>query len=369
VRLASIRAVAFDKTGTLTAGEPLVESAAYDDDVSPGEMITVAAALAQRSTHPLSRAIVRFAAPLANEARGVKLTGNVESAGGRGVAGRTQIHGVARLGSRRYLVESDMKISDSLRSKLDSSESAGHAMVAVGWNGRVAGFFTLREAPRREAAESIAALRARGLTMRVLSGDLRSRCAALSADLDVPVVGELLPEDKLGETERLRAEYGVAAMVGDGLNDAPALAAADVGIALGCGADVTRESGDVCLLSNDLSRLPWAIALAQRTVRTIRWNLVWAFAYNVGGVALAAAGWLNPIFAAIAMTASSVMVITNSLRLAHDEEMTAHDEYVADATANSGAAPEGVPQPLPPPARRMRPPQGGCVDSAAPATL
>jgi P-type E1-E2 ATPase len=150
----------------------------------------------------------------------------------------------------------------------------------------------------------------------MLTGDRASRAKALAESLGLRFRAELLPDDKLAIIEDLRTGQPVV-MVGDGINDAPALAAADVGIALGSGTDIARHSAQVCLLTSDLARLPWLIDLSRKTQRTIRWNLVWAFAYNVIGIGLAAAGWLHPVLAALAMGLSSLLVVANSLSLAH----------------------------------------------------
>src|SRR5262249_51181368 len=157
--------------------------------------------------------------------------------------------------------------------------------------------------------------RALGLDVAILTGDHCGRARQLESDLEVPVLSGLMPEQKLAAIREARAQFGPVAMVGDGINDAPALAASDVGVALGCGADVSRDAAQVCLLSDDPGRLVWAIGFARATVRTLRRNLVWAFAYNVGGVALAVSGHLNPALAALLMVVSSVLVVRSSLSL------------------------------------------------------
>jgi P-type E1-E2 ATPase len=173
----------------------------------------------------------------------------------------------------------------------------------------------LREELRLEAAAAIASLRQQGRDVAALTGDNAARGAALTRELGVPVQADLLPHDKMAAIEEARRSVGPVAMVGDGINDAPALAASDVGIALGCGADVSRDSAVVCLLGDDPAGVPWAIDLAQRTVRVIRQNLFWAFSYNVLGIGLACTGRLNPTLAALAMALSSFLVVANSLRL------------------------------------------------------
>jgi P-type E1-E2 ATPase len=183
--------------------------------------------------------------------------------------------------------------------------------------------FVFREDLRPETREAIALLRRQGLGVAVLTGDLAGRGAALVRELGVPVAAELLPEDKVTALAKARQAFGPVAMVGDVIIDAPALAARDVGVALGCGADVSRDAATVCLLGNDLCRLPWAIGLARRTVGAIRRNLFWAFAYNGLGIGLAVSGYLNHVWAALALVLSNLFVVSNSLRLGNMAEETA----------------------------------------------
>jgi P-type E1-E2 ATPase len=175
--------------------------------------------------------------------------------------------------------------------------------------------FAFSEKVRPEAETSIALLRRLGLKCAMLTGDRMPRAGALAKSLGLDFQAALLPDDKLAAI-RLLQSAGPVVMVGDGINDAPALAAADVGIALGSGTDISRHSARFCLLTSDLARLPWLVQLSRQTERTIRWNLVWAFAYNILGIGLAAVGWLHPIAAALAMGLSSLLVVTNSLGLA-----------------------------------------------------
>ena len=193
-------------------------------------------------------------------------------------------------------------------------EQAGHSLVCLAQEGRVVALFALAEQIRAEMPAVLRRLTEMGLELGVLTGDSRARGDALAATLRLPVQAELLPDQKLAAVRAVRRRVGPTAVIGDGVNDAPALAGADVGIAVSSAADLACQSADVCLLANDLARLPWAIALARRTCRTIRQNLLWAFAYNVIGVGLACVGLLNPIWASVAMVASSLAVIANSLR-------------------------------------------------------
>ena len=243
------------------------------------------------------------------------------------------------LGSPRLMREQRLAFGDRLESCLQQVEADGRSVVCVGWNGAVRGLFGLDEKLRHETKPAITECADIGLQVGVLSGDAVTRVERLGDELGVPVAGGLLPNDKVAQIRGLRGcgagvspasfqpgrlhhrrqagrpHHTAVAMVGDGINDAPVLAAADVGIAMGCGADVSRQAADVCLLSNDLRRVPWSIGLARATVATIRQNLFWAFFYNVLGVALAASGHLSPVWAAAAMVASSTLVIGNSLRL------------------------------------------------------
>lgn len=307
-RLAGIRTVCFDKTGTLTTGRPRV---ARFVTASGTPVLTVreeAVALASGSTHVLSQAIVEFAgrhSPI--DLRTVRVIG------GKGVKSISPELGVVVLGSEAFLVENGLSIPQSLRAELNAAAIAGRPVSLIGWEGSARGVFSFEEDFRGEAVPALRDLKIAGCQVVVLTGDPWASASRLSEKLGVPVLTGLLPESKLARVREL-CGAGPVAMVGDGLNDAPSLAASDVGIAMGCGADVSRDAAGVCLLGNDLTRISWAIDLARKTVRTIRWNLFWAFSWNVVGVGLAAAGLLNPTLAAFAMIASSVLVISNSLR-------------------------------------------------------
>jgi Cu+-exporting ATPase len=190
--------------------------------------------------------------------------------------------------------------------------------VCIGWDGLVRGLFLFREQIREESTAVLQQLRMDGLSVQVLTGDRSARVLELEELGDVQIAAELMPEEKLAAIQQIRQQMGAVAMVGDGINDAPALAGADVGLAMACGTDVARQTADVCLLGDDLNAVPWAIQMARRTVATIRTNLFWAFSYNCVGIGIAAFGALNPVIAAIAMAVSSFLVVSNSLRLARD---------------------------------------------------
>jgi P-type E1-E2 ATPase len=218
------------------------------------------------------------------------------------------------LGSPRLMEQSQLRFPPSLRQAL-SDAGGRQPVVCLGWQGSVRAVFMLAEQWRSEAHRVLDCLTRTGIKVRVLTGDLAARGDELSRQLGVDVEAGLLPAEKQRAVVDMRKQAGAVAMVGDGINDAPALAAADVGIAMGCGTDVTRDAADVCLLGDDLSMLLWSIELARRAKRVIRQNLFWAFVYNGGGIALAAAGWLNPVWAAVAMVGSSLLVVGNSQRL------------------------------------------------------
>ncbi len=337
-RLARVDSIFFDKTGTLTEADLQVE-AAHRVDCTEGEVVSRTAAIAAQSEHIASRALLRWAADHGTTDEAIQA--EVRQVPGRGLivvdaAGST----TAWLGSPQFLEESGMAWPTELRRRADAAKAAGDPVVALGWEGSVRALFSLRERLREGAFEALAALRALGLRVEILTGDHPGRAARLAAELGVPVRAELVPEAKVAAVaERVQAGHCVA-MVGDGINDAPALARAEVGIALGCGADVSRDVADVCLLANDPRRVAWAIELSRRTVRVIRLNLFWAFAYNLIGTGLAVAGRLNPILAALAMAISSFLVVTNSLRLADRE---ASDEAVPSKVAETLRMPEEVP--------------------------
>jgi cation transport ATPase len=311
-RLANVRALRFDKTGTLTTGVAQVADLVVEEGESRRELCHVAAALAAGSNHVFSLAVLDYLHAL-RTTRGVE---NLECVAGRGLrATLTESRQTALLGSLRFAEEAGMEVSGVVAERARQALMQGESFTVVGWGDRVRGVFVFREHVRDEAREALRQCRALGLDLAVLTGDHAARGKSLARELDIPVSSELLPEEKLAAISRTQREIGPVAMIGDGVNDAPALAASDVGIALGCGADLTRDAAVICLTGNDLSRLPWAIDLARRTVRVIRQNLFWAFAYNVLGILLAAAGWLNPMWAAGAMVVSSLFVVVNSLRL------------------------------------------------------
>lgn len=318
-RLAQVRAIRFDKTGTLTTGVPRVAAFLCAAETERGEALHRAATLAAGSTHVFSRAIAEEA-PV--EASRETPALEVRNLPGRGLEAQWQRQAqsqrvTVRLGSLRWLAMTGLQMPDELAQQVAGRQADAAPMTGVGWDGLVRGVFVFDEQLRDDAAQCLRWCRAEGLDVAVLTGDEAARGAVLARLLGAPVEAGLLPADKLAAIGRAQRLVGPVAMVGDGINDAPALAAADVGVALGCGADVTRETASVCLLTDELARLTDAVDLARRTVAVIKQNLWWSFGYNSAGILVAAAGWLNPVLASLLMTVSSALVIGNSLKLAH----------------------------------------------------
>ncbi|MEZ6054569.1 MAG: heavy metal translocating P-type ATPase [Planctomycetaceae bacterium] len=315
-KLSVVKAVRFDKTGTLTSDVAHIARVHTDGHTDRTDVITRARSLAATSTHI-------FAQTILNDTESPVAASDIlksRSLPGLGVEGCWDgERAPTLLGSEKLMLLHGMEIPHVLRSVLDQEETAGNAVTLIGWDVAVRGVFVFNEVLREDADDAIAGCRALSLDIAILTGDHEGRGRQISSLLNVPVHAGLLPDGKLSLIRETHQTVGDVAMIGDGINDAPALAAADVGIAMRSRADVSRDSADICLLSNDLCRIPWAIDHARQTVRIIRQNLGWAIGYNSLGIALAAFGWLHPIIAAALMLVSSVVVIANSLRLQSHE--------------------------------------------------
>ena len=309
--LADIGAACFDKTGTLTGGELSVHLLKCAEQYTPDQILKAASALASGSTHPLSKSILIYAREQNREFDN-EVTSPVETISGKGLRGVVSTFGEVLLGSRRLMEENNLNWPVELREELQ--HESPHLQVFLGFQGHTQGVFHFVEQSRPEAAEAVAACKDFGLELCMITGDASNRAEAIAKELEISVQSQQLPDDKFASIETFRTQAKVA-MIGDGLNDAPALAAADVGVALGCGADISRDAAGVCLLSDDLRRFPWALGLARLTKRIVVQNLFWAFAYNCIGIGLAVTGRLNPIWAALAMAISSLIVVSNSLRI------------------------------------------------------
>jgi len=341
-RLAAASVICFDKTGTLSTGTAHVDELRCAEGQDREDVLRRAAALAESSIHPLSAAIDDYARGALHAATATPALGHVRPHAGLGIEGRDSATGrLLLLGSERFLTQRGIRIPPELARAASDASARGGSVTLLAADGRACGLFVLREQLRPETASVVSRLKSRGLQIRVLTGDRPERATQLAGQLSLPVEAQLLPHDKLDFVRSLQRQGEHVVMVGDGVNDAPALAAADVGVAMGCGADVTRDAAGVCLLSSDLERLPWALGLAQRTRRTVRRNLTWAFGYNSVGVALAACGLLNPVLAAALMFFSSLLVVSSSLRLAG--ETASGEEGGAGADSGESSRPQSSP--------------------------
>jgi Cu+-exporting ATPase len=310
-RASRLTTVVFDKTGTLTTGKPRVTDVRAWEGWQESQVLAWAAALEEKSEHPLAEAITRHAAE--KELRLPPVT-DFQAEPGLGVKGRIDDLPVA-LGNLTFMKKLGVPHIDLERYQEQMAHEGKTAMfLAV--EGYSKGMIAVADTVKPGALEAVQALRAMGLAVRLLSGDNRRTAEAVAQKVDIRrVIAEVLPADKARVIADLQHRGEVVAMVGDGINDAPALAQADVGVALGTGADVALEAADITLIRDDLSLVPQAIRLSRHMMRIIRQNLFWAFCYNVVALPIAARGWLSPEVAAIAMALSSVSVVTNSLRL------------------------------------------------------
>jgi cation-transporting ATPase V/Cu+-exporting ATPase len=302
--------VVFDKTGTLTEGKMTLTHvmATEDEETFLRRVGSVEAA----SEHPIGRAVVQGV-----RERGVELAEVSDFLSVAGLGGRAHVEGLeVWVGRRAWMEELGLLIPDTLSSSLAELENEGRTAFFGAWDGAVRGLLALADAPRASAAAAVSALQARGIEVAMLTGDNRATAESIARDLRIDrVMAEVLPGDKSAEVARLQEEGHVVAFVGDGINDAPALTQADLGIAIGTGTDVAIEAGRVVLMSGEPTLVASGLELARRTFRTIKQNLFWAFFYNAAAIPLAALGLLDPMIAAGAMAFSSVSVVGNSLLL------------------------------------------------------
>ncbi|MFE4607944.1 heavy metal translocating P-type ATPase [Streptomyces niveus] len=304
--------IVLDKTGTVTTGKMTLLGVHTASDTSDTELLRLAGALEHASEHPIARAIATGATDRTGTLPTPEDFANIP---GLGVQGIVEGHAVL-VGRTKLLAEWEIHLPEELETRKQEAETQGRTVVAVAWDGEARGILEVADAVKDTSAEAIRRLRGLGLTPILLTGDNRAVAEAVAREVGITeVIADVMPEDKVDVVTRLQAEGKSVAMVGDGVNDAAALAQADLGLAMGTGTDAAIEAGDLTLVTGDLRAAADAIRLSRRTLTTIKGNLFWAFGYNVAALPLAAAGLLNPMIAGAAMAFSSVFVVGNSLRL------------------------------------------------------
>ncbi|MEY4352183.1 MAG: hypothetical protein RLZZ609_424 [Cyanobacteriota bacterium] len=308
-RVERLTTVVFDKTGTLTRGKPALTLVEPLGAANRDQVLQLAASLEHGSEHPLAAAVLNAAAE-----RGLELlpVTQFQAQVGEGVQARVEGQSLW-LGNRTLAARMVPQLAEAVQRPLQQLEAAGNTVMLLGQGDTVLGLLAVADTVRPEAAQAVELLQRRGIQVVMLSGDNRTTAQAIAAQVGITeVIAEVRPADKASTIRALQQAGQVVAMVGDGVNDAPALATADIGIAIGTGSDVAKEAGDLLLLGNDLRDVVTAIGLSRATMRKIRQNLFWAFIYNSLGVPIAALGWLNPMLAGAAMALSSLSVIVNS---------------------------------------------------------
>ncbi|WP_019482618.1 heavy metal translocating P-type ATPase [Arthrobacter sp. TB 23] len=327
--------IVLDKTGTVTTGRMTLLDVVAGTGEDRDEVLRLAGALEDASEHPIAQAIAKGATEKTGDLPGVEDFTNLEGMGVQGVVdGRAVLVGRAKL-----LADWSQPLTAELERAKADAEADGRTAVAIGWDGKARGILVVADAIKDTSAEAIAQFKQLGLTPVLLTGDNETVARSVAAQVNIEqVIAEVMPQDKVDVIKRLQGEGKVVAMVGDGVNDAAALAQADLGLAMGTGTDVAIEASDLTLVRGDLRAAADAIRLSRRTLGTIKGNLFWAFAYNVAALPLAAAGLLNPMLAGAAMAFSSVFVVSNSLRLRGFKPLRSNRQDKPATTRDSAAA-------------------------------
>ncbi|MFV0319844.1 MAG: heavy metal translocating P-type ATPase [Microbacterium sp.] len=308
----TVDTIVLDKTGTVTTGKMTLVDVIVEPGTDPDELLRLAGSVEDASEHPIAQAIAKAATERVGALPDVEGFTNLE---GTGVQGQVDGHAVL-VGRESLLAEWSQHLSPDVTAAKARAESEGKTVVAVGWDGAARGILVVADTVKPTSAEAVAQLKKLGLVPILLTGDNTAVARRIAAEVGIDrVIAEVLPQGKVDVVARLQHDGRVVAMVGDGVNDAPALAQADLGLAMGTGTDVAIEASDLTLVRGDLRSAVDAIRLSRRTLGTIKTNLFWAFAYNVAAIPVAALGLLNPMLAGAAMALSSVFVVGNSLRL------------------------------------------------------
>ena len=304
--------VVLDKTGTVTSGKMTLTDVITESGVDRAELLRFAGALEDSSEHPIAQAIAKGATQEVGQLPTPEDFANVEGKGVQGIVEGTPVV----VGRESLLADWSQKLSPEVAQAKAQAEGEGKTVVAIGWDGAARGILVVADTVKPTSAEAIRGLKEIGLTPVLLTGDNEAVARQIAAEVGIEeVIAEVLPKDKVDVVTRLQGEGKIVAMVGDGVNDAPALAQADLGLAMGTGTDVAIEASDITLVRGDLRAAVDAIRLSRKTLSTIKTNLFWAFAYNTAAIPVAALGMLNPMLAGAAMAFSSVFVVGNSLRL------------------------------------------------------
>lgn len=326
----AIDTVVLDKTGTVTTGRMALVDVITADGVTEAEVLRLAGALENASEHPIAQAIAKGAVERVGELVAVEDFANIE---GLGVQGMVDGHGVLA-GRPQLLAEWSQHLTPDLERAMEKAQALGHTAVAVGWDGAARAVITVADKVKPTSREAIDQLKALGLRPVLLTGDNATVARTVADAVGIKeVIADVLPQDKVDVVKRLQSEGRTVAMAGDGVNDAAALAQADLGLAMGTGTDVAIEASDLTLVRGDLRAAADAIRLSRRTLGTIKGNLFWAFAYNVAALPLAATGLLTPMIAGGAMAFSSVFVVSNSLRLRRFKPLTNASDEAVPATS------------------------------------